>query len=80
MRYLFLFSFIINSNDLYNYYFRMFYLSWEMSVAFTLGSGGVYFILLFISDLITYYNYKKAVVAPIHGGKMMENKILFTKM
>lgn len=41
----------------------------EMSVAFALGVIGVYFIPVVCSGLITYYNYKKAVVAPIHGGK-----------
>lgn len=41
----------------------------EMSLVFALAIIMVYFLPVVISGLVTYYNYKKAVVTPIQGGK-----------
>lgn len=41
----------------------------DMTLGFALAIIIVYLIPIIISALVTYYNYKKAVVAPIQGGR-----------
>ena len=69
MRYLFLFSFISRLLIYIIIISGCLFIMGRCPVAFALGVIGVYFIPVVCSGLITYYNYKKRLIAPIHGGK-----------